>query len=169
MKIKLVRFMAFDGSAVAPRQLPGIGRVNSLSVGDVVKDVVDGEAIVSSLDYEPRSGAIVIRKTKQDGNPKDASRSWNRSPREGNNSVGPAEPKGDWCAISIGAAQIVGDDAPAEAPKKIETKPALPVCASCGKDSPDGTVCAACTSLIRGIQDNPPPAQPIQKQGQQRR
>lgn len=156
MKIKLVRFMAFDGSAVAPRQLPGIGRVNSLSVGDVVKDVVDGEAIVSSLDYEPRSGAIVIRKTKQDGNPKDASRSWNRSPREGNNSVGPAEPKGDWCAISIGAAQIVGDDAPTgagvPAPKLEDQK--QPESPPAGQDAKP---------------QDPPPAQPVQKQGQQTR
>ena len=154
MKIKLVRFMAFDGSAVAPRQLPGIGRVNSLSVGDVVKDVVDGEALIAALEYEPRSGAIVVRKTKKDDNPKDASRSWNRSPREGSNSVGPAEPKGDWCAISIGAAQIVGDDAP-PAPTPGVTAP--PVDAK-----PD-------TILPPAGQDNPPPAQPIQKQGQPNR
>ena len=157
MKIKLVRFMAFDGSAVAPRQLPGIGRVNSLSVGDVVKDVVDGEAIVSSLDYEPRSGAIVVRKTKKDDNPKDASRSWNRSPREGSNSVGPAEPKGDWCAISIGAAQIVGDDAP--------PPPTPGVVAPPSDAKPE--------SLPPAGQDakpqDPPPAQPVQKQGQQTR
>lgn len=111
MKIKLVQFMAGDGSAVAPRQLPGIGRVSSIAVGDIAKDTVDGEAIISSLDYEPRSGAIVIRKTKKDDNPVDASRSWNRSPREGGNSLGLPEPHADWCAISIGSARIIGDDA----------------------------------------------------------
>lgn len=151
MKIKTVRFMALDGAAVAPRTIPGLGRVSGLAIGDVVKDCVDGEAIVSSLDYEPRSGAIVIRKSRKDDNPRDASRSWNRSPREGNNLVGKEEPKGDWCAISIGTAQIVGDDAPAvDTPAKVETKPeALP--SPAGQDAKP---------------QDPPPAQPVQKQNQ---
>ena len=180
MKIKLVRFLAFDGSAIMPRQLPGIGRVNSLAVGDTVRDVVDNEAIVSSLDYEPRSGAIVIRKAKHPDNPVDASRSWNRSPREGNNNVSAAEPKGDWCAISIAGAQIVGDDAVAvEAPKKQEKPAALPQCSKCGKDSQGEPVCVECSlkatneaiaTKAQAAQTDPPPAQPIQKQqGQNRR
>lgn len=103
MKIKLVRFMQFDGSAMQPRVLAGMGRVGSLAVGDVVKDPVDGIARIASLDYETRSGAIVIRKAKHPDNPTDASRSWNRS-------TGSSDPKADWCAIAIGNAMIVGDD-----------------------------------------------------------
>jgi hypothetical protein len=103
MKIKLVRFMQFDGAAMQPRVLPGMGRIGSLSPGDVVKDPVDGQAVVHSLEYEPRSGAIIIRKGRHKDNPTDASRSWNRS-------AGGKDPSADWCAIGIGNAMILGDD-----------------------------------------------------------
>ena len=103
MKIKLVRFVQFSGASQQPRHLPGIGRVGSLAIGDVVKDPVDGQAKIGSLDYDPRSGAIVVRKTRHPENPVDASRSWNRS-------TGGKDPSGDWLAIGIGDAQIVGDD-----------------------------------------------------------
>lgn len=180
MKIKTVRFMALDGAAVAPRTIPGLGRVSGLAIGDVVKDVVDGEAIISALDYEPRSGAIVIRKARKDDNPRDASRSWNRSPREGNNLVGREEPKGDWCAISIGTAQIVGDDAvAAEAPKKVEAKleqqPVQDDAKSMAANEEARSLANAAAGLAQGKQPegevakqeaDPPRAQPIQKQGQ---
>ena len=159
MKVKLVRFMAFDGSVVQPRVIPGLGRVDHLAPGEDVKDVADGLATIASLDYEPRSGAIIIRKDKHKDNPGDASRSWNRSASSG-------EPKGDWCAVGIGNSQIIGDDpqtGPVNPPRSTlvyrgsETVEAL---------KPDAEEIAA---MVKAQEvGEPPRAKPIQQQGQQK-
>ena len=112
MKLKLVRFLSADGVSAQARQIPGLGRVLSVAPGDDVKDVAAGLATIASLEYEPRSGAIIIRKRPHKDNPtENAHRSWNRD-------QGGRDPLADWCAISIGTAQILGDDEPAQAQQR---------------------------------------------------
>ena len=98
-----------------PRTVLGCGRLRGLAVGQVVKDAVEGEAIVDSLEFDSRSGVLLIRKrAKSDGNPK-AARSWNRTPGETDRHVA------DVCGIHVGKAHFFMNDAD-QAPKKQPEK-----------------------------------------------
>lgn len=88
-----------------PRTILGVGRVRGLHVGQVVKDAVEGEALVSSLELDPRSGILLIRKrAKPDGNPR-AATAWNRSPGETDRHVA------DVCGVHVGRAHFFCNDA----------------------------------------------------------
>lgn len=146
MKIDHIVFVDERGNE-EPRAIFGCGRVRGLAVGQVVRDAVEGEAIVDSLEFDSRSGVILIRKrAKEGGNPK-AARSWNRTPGETDRHVA------DVCGIHVGKAHFFMNDAD-QAPKQQKAQqpaqaPSAPIQADGEKD--------------------PPPSKPTGQNGQQQK
>lgn len=104
MKVDHIAFVGIDGRA-EPRSIFGVGRVNGLYVGQEARDAVEGVAIVDSLDFDPRSGVVLIRKRAAEGGNPAAARAWNRSPGDNDRHVA------DVCGIHIGLAHFFANDA----------------------------------------------------------
>jgi hypothetical protein len=147
----------------ASRSIAGVGRCLDLFKGKQCDDAIDKQPQkIASLEYFPASGVVIIRKTYEDGKP---SRSWNSGAGESQRN------ESDACAVSTVGATVYLDDEP----PPMEHPATLPQCSKCGKDSQGEPVCVACSleaqnaiiaERAKASQD-PPPAQPIQKQNNQ--
>lgn len=171
MKVKRVCFGEDSRDTV---KVPGFpGRHQELHVGKVADPSRDNpvRCEITALDFDQRSGALMIHKKPHDAFDQSAhvnpARAWNFGTAENQKC------EADFCILMVPTRTTVyGDDPVVEAkPAQKESAAVLPQCSKCGKDSQGEPLCAACMLAERDKTEakDPPPAQPVQKQGQTRR